>query len=366
MNILIVCGGTGGHLFPGIAVGEELLERRHQVMLVLSEKEVDQRGVRGADGFLFQTLPAVGWRGWRPDRALQFAVMMIQSMNRTKNIFSDFRPQVVLGMGGFSSVAPLYVAWKRGIPSCVHDSNAIPGKANRLASRMATISAVGLESAKHWFKRGPVVWTGTPVRASVRMRPEPGSARAELGLKSGGPIVLVVGGSQGARGLNRLVTAAAALARPEIQWLHLSGASDEDGVRDAYQRAGRTARVEAFSHEMEKLYAVADLVVARSGAASLAEIAECGIPSILVPFPFAADRHQSANARLFEQAGAAVLCEEADTTPERLSAEIVAILGDAARKKQMSEAARVLRQADSHQRLADIVERLGKGETIFA
>ncbi len=366
MNILIVCGGTGGHLFPGIAVGEELLERRHQVLLVISEKEIDQRATQGARGFLIQTLPAVGWRGWRPDRMLQFAGMMWKSMKRTKQIFQDFQPQVVMGMGGFSSVAPLHAAWRRGIPSCIHESNAIPGKANRLAARFATLVAVGLESAGNQFAQFQTVWTGTPVRASLRSKGDVRKTRMELGLSADGPVVLVMGGSQGAKGLNRLATAAAAIASDNIQWIHLAGAEDEANVRAAYQGAGRKARVDAFCHEMEKMYAAADLVIARSGAASLAEIAEWNLPSILIPFPFAADRHQSANARLFHEAGAAVLIEEADCSAEKLAAEAQDILTNKNRRKSMTDATQRLRHEDSHRRLADMVERLGKGETLFA
>jgi UDP-N-acetylglucosamine--N-acetylmuramyl-(pentapeptide) pyrophosphoryl-undecaprenol N-acetylglucosamine transferase len=164
MNILIVCGGTGGHLFPGIAVGEELLERKHQVLLVVSEKEIDQKALKGARGFLVQTLPAVGWRGLQPQNLFRFCWMMWKAIGRTRQIFRDFHPDVVLGMGGFSSVAPLLVAWYRKIPCCVHESNAIAGKANRLAARLVNVVAVGLDKAKDQFCGKKCVATGTPIR----------------------------------------------------------------------------------------------------------------------------------------------------------------------------------------------------------
>lgn len=346
-------------MFPGMAVGEELLERQHQVLLVVSEKEVDTRAVEKVRGFLVETLPAVAWRGVRPDRAFHFAAGLVRAMGKARRIFKSFHPNAVLGMGGFSSAAPLFQARWSGIPSCIHESNAIPGKANRLAARFATKVAVGLELAGRCFPAQRTIWTGTPVRAALRQPGDRLAACKELGLEAGRPVVLVVGGSQGARGLNRLVLAAAEkmqLAMP--QWLHLTGAGEEETIRKGYAELKADAKVMAFSSEMPLLYAAADLVVARSGASSLAEIAQLGLPSILTPYPHAADNHQLANARLFADAGAALLCEERTADPAWLGGEIAAILGDKERRKKMGDAAKRLRHADAHRKLADMMEEL--------
>lgn len=361
MNVLIVCGGTGGHLFPGIAVGEELLERRHQVLLVVSEKEIDQRAVERSVGFLTQTLPAVGWGGWRPDRLVRFTVALAKSVVQTRRIFRSFHPEVILGMGGFSSVAPLLLAWKRGLPSCIHESNAIAGKANRLAARLVSIVAVGFAEAGKQFSAAQTVWTGTPVRAEIRKTGDATGARQKLGLAPRTPVVLVVGGSQGAHRLNQLVVEAASQISPEeAQWLHLTGIADESRVRKSYVAAGRRAVVRAFCHEMADWYAAADLVIARAGASSLAEIAARRLPSILIPYPFAAERHQSANGRHFAEAGAAVMWEESDCSAGKLAAEVRDILTNKNRRKKMSDATEKLGCEDSHRRLAEMVEELAR------
>lgn len=358
MNIIIVCGGTGGHLFPGLAVGEELLERKHQVLLIVSEKEIDQKALKNAKGFLVQTLPSIGWRGFRPDRAFGFFRAMLRSISQTKGIFKSFHPNVVLGMGGFSSVAPMIVARNSGIPTCIHESNAIAGKANRLAARFATKIAIGCKEVGGQFRAGGTVYTGTPIRSILRQKKEMYVARRELGIATDKPTVLVMGGSQGAKGLNRLMTDTAAKANKDIQWVHLTGVQDEANVKNAYSSSDRSGMVFPFYHEMERLYAAADLVVARSGAASLAEIVEWSLPAILIPFPFAADRHQTANAKILVKAGGAIMHEEADCTADLLVREIDNILTHPDQRSKMVEGVRTLRCEDSHKKLANLVEEI--------
>lgn len=361
MNVMIVCGGTGGHLFPGIAVGEELLERKHQVLLVISEKEIDRKVAEGTRGFLFQTLPAVGWRGWNPISTWRFFQAMIRSLMKTRQIFRDFHPQVVMGMGGFSSVAPLFLAWLRGVPSCVHESNMIVGKANRLTSRFVQEIAVGFEAARLAFAPGRAICTGTPLRASIRQAATKHARKGTDFRRKEEPTVLVMGGSQGAQSLNRLVIQAMTiLPMPGIRWIHLSGAEDETFVRQAYTKEGKEAKVLSFSHEMDALYAEADLVIARSGAASLAEIAEWSLPSILIPYPYATDRHQEINARQFAETGAAIMMEERFCGPDDLAGEVGNILGNKKRWESMLDATRTLDRGDAHRKLADMVERMGE------
>ncbi len=360
MNILIVCGGTGGHLFPGIAVGEELLERKHQVLLVISEKSIDCKVVEGTSGFLVQTLPAVGWKGWRLGAVVRFIHSMIPSMIRTRQIFKSFQPRVVMGMGGFSSVTPLLYAWARGIPSCIHESNMIAGKANRVASHFTSMVAVGFKAARSQFSSRHTEWTGTPLRTSLRTAAATHVRKESAFRGPNGPVILIMGGSQGARGLNRVVTTAASFVSvPGVEWIHLAGVEDEKKVREAYIKSGQKAQVHAFCLDMGKLYARADLVISRSGAASLAEIAEWALPSILIPYPFAAENHQSINGHQFAEANAAVLIEEVLCTPEVLAGEIRDILMNDKRWKDMLEAARGLKHGEAHRRLADIVEKLG-------
>ncbi len=360
MNVVVACGGTGGHLFPGIAVAEELRDRGHPVMLLVSEKRVDRTALEGTHHMAARALPSVAWRGARPDRALKFIFGVALSWRKVARIYREFRPDVVLGMGGFSCVAPLLAARWAGIPSIIHESNAIPGKANRWAARFVTRVAVGLEGAQNNFCGGRAVWTGTPVRQVLRLATDAAAARQRLGLAEGIPVALVMGGSQGARGLNRLVISAAErLGRGAVQWIHLAGEEHEAEVRTAYENAGLTAHVFGFCHDMETAYAAADFAIARSGAASLTEIAHVGLPSILVPYPLAADRHQSANARLFAEAGAALVAEEAELLPEALADLVERLRGDPARREAMRRATKKLRHEDAHRRLAGLVEQMG-------
>lgn len=360
MKAIVVCGGTGGHLFPGIALAEELRERRHTVRLVVSEKRIDRVAAAGAVGFEVESLPGVAWSGWRPDRALRFARQLARARRIGGKLIARFQPAVVVGMGGFSAVAPLLAARARGVPTLIHESNAVAGRANRLLARWATRCAVGMRGAARWFPPGRTVWTGTPVRAALRTLPPRSETRANLGLPQEKPVVLVMGGSQGARALNRLALAAAVrLGANRAAWWHLAGETEEAGVREAYAQAGIAARVEAFCHDMAKAYAAANLVLSRSGAASLAEIAAAGLPSVLVPFPFAADRHQSANAAVFQAAGAALVGEEDAWTGDGLAAALEDLFGDRERLGAMAAAARGLRQGEAHRRLADEVEALG-------
>ena len=360
MNVIVVCGGTGGHLFPGIALAEELRERGHAATLVVSEKRIDRVAASGAPGFPIKSLPGVAWRGARPDRALRFAVEAARAWFASGRLFASLRPDAVVGMGGFSTLAPLLAARWRGIPTLIHESNAVAGRANRFLSGHVDRCALGVLQAEHGFPSGRTAWTGTPVRAALRSLPPRAEARRGFGLPLEVPVVLVVGGSQGASALNRLVLEAAARMKAGVaSWLHLAGESDVVAVRKAYAKAGVVARVEAFCHDMPSAYAAADLVVARCGAASLAEIAAAGLPSVLVPFPFAADRHQSANAAIFHHAGAAVADEESAWTGERLAIEIRGLLSEHGRLAAMAAASRSLRQDGAHRSLADEVETLG-------
>ncbi|MCC7518194.1 MAG: undecaprenyldiphospho-muramoylpentapeptide beta-N-acetylglucosaminyltransferase [Verrucomicrobiae bacterium] len=360
MNAIVVCGGTGGHLFPGIALAEELRARSHDTMLVVSEKRIDRVAAAGAPGFRIESLPGVAWAGWRPDRVLRFALRLARARSTAGRRMDEFRPGVVVGMGGFSTLAPLWAARRRGIPTLIHESNAVAGRANRLLSSWADRCAVGMLEAERWFPKERTVWTGTPVRAALRALPSRAEARKRLGLPFDLPVVLVMGGSQGARVLNRLaVEAAARLGPGHAAWIHLAGELDEIPMREAYAKAGVAARVEMFSHDMAAAYAAADLFLGRCGAASLAEIASAGLPSVLVPFPYAADRHQSANAAVFKRAGAAVAVEEKDWTGERLASALGDLLTNRGKLAAMAAAARGLRQDEAHRRLADEVVALG-------
>jgi UDP-N-acetylglucosamine--N-acetylmuramyl-(pentapeptide) pyrophosphoryl-undecaprenol N-acetylglucosamine transferase len=354
-HILIACGGTGGHLFPGIAVAEALRARGHEVLLLISEKKVDAEASAKYPQLRFETLPAVAKPPLLSPRMLPFLAKTWRSIGRCKAILRELKADAVLGMGGFTSLPPVYAGHKLGLKTFIHDSNARPGRANVMTSRYCTQVFLGLDAAKVFFPQRETVLTGTPVRPEILHLPDRAEAAAALGLDPGKPTILVTGGSQGARRLNALCAEAAGLLPPDTQVLHIAGTLDFARVSET--AAGRAHhKVLGFCDQMPAAYAVADLVIARAGASSLTEIASCGHPSILVPYPFAADDHQTRNAEVFAAAGAARLVQERDLDAEKLAAMATGILRDLPTFKQMAKAARALAVPDAAQRVSTAIE----------
>jgi UDP-N-acetylglucosamine--N-acetylmuramyl-(pentapeptide) pyrophosphoryl-undecaprenol N-acetylglucosamine transferase len=308
-------------------------------------------------------LPAVGYEGAR--KALEFGAGLARATRDCATLCREFAPDAVLGMGGFTSAPAMLAARWKGAPALIHESNAIPGKANRCTAFLAGHVAVGVAECARFFGRKPVTVTGTPIRAALR-KGRIADARQQLGLDPNRLTVLVVGGSQGAHAINDAV----ACALPWLdgwtgraQFIHLSGKHDEDFMREAYQANDFTANVMGFCGQMELAYSAADVVISRAGAGTLTELAAFGLPAILIPYPFAAADHQAHNARVFERAGAARMIRQSQLgghhaeKGERLSEAIAALLDDDAQRRRMSEAARSLAVLDAEQRIANLVEQ---------
>lgn len=337
MNAIIACGGTGGHLFPGLAVAEVLRERGHEVLLFISEKEIDTLAVSNRPEFRFEKLPSIGLPNPFSPAIVRFTQRFTESVLRCRQVYAKFRPDVVLGMGGFTSTAPVLAGRLRRIPTFVHESNAIPGKANRLTARMVRAVFLGFGECAKFFPNVATEVTGTPIRADLR-RIDQATARRNLGLREDLRTLLVMGGSQGATGINQaMIKSLPALQGEPLQVIHLAGARDERLVADNYQREGIPAHVAAFHHSMGEVYSAADLAIARSGAASLTELASFALPSILIPFPYATDDHQTRNAEVFASADAALLVREADLAGDLLGRKIRELMSDTAGLRRMSE-----------------------------
>ena len=380
MKVVIACGGTGGHLFPGLAVAEVLQARRHHVKLLVSEKAIDRAALEASTGcssrsgsIAVEALPAVGYAG--AGRVVPFCLGLMKATRGCVAAYNRFEPDVVLGMGGFTSApAILGARWfrRRGTAALIHESNAVPGKANRWAGRVADHVALGLADCARYFGRKPVTVTGTPVRAALRHGKVDG-ARERLGLESDRLTVLVAGGSQGAHAINAGIAGALPWLREranDLQFVHLTGMKDEQFVREAYRGNGIRAVVMSFCGQMELAYSAADMVVARSGASTLTEIAAFGLPSILIPYQRAAGNHQWYNARVFERAGAARLMDEPPGEPTSggenggSGKEFANVIGDLAddeaRRGGMSRAARSLAVDDAADRIATLLEQYGR------
>jgi len=356
MRFVIAAGGTGGHLFPGIAVGEVFLARGHEAMLLVSEKEIDAVATQGRNEFRIERIAGVALQSKSPLALLRFLWKTRAAIAQCKRLFSGWQPAAVLGMGGFTSFAPIYAGRKRGLPTFVHESNAIPGRANRLTARYVTRVLLGFAECETHFPKAPCEVTGTPIRSALTQPVDKHTALAAFGLSPEKKTLLIMGGSQGASGINKSVAAALpSLAGRPLQAVHLTGKTDEAATRDAYAKAGLAAHVAAFHHQMQDAYGAADLAIARSGAASLTELSYFGLPGLLIPYPFAADDHQTANAQIFEQAGAGVLLKESDATGATLAQTISSLLDTPGQLAAMAHKSRQLAPSRAAERVADTV-----------
>jgi UDP-N-acetylglucosamine--N-acetylmuramyl-(pentapeptide) pyrophosphoryl-undecaprenol N-acetylglucosamine transferase len=349
--VAIACGGTGGHLFPGLAVADELQRGGCDVALIISSKDVDQQAVKSASGMDVFTLPAVGLQ----DRNyFSFAKSFWHSFRAARKIFNLRSPSAVLAMGGFTSAPPVLAVKKFRAKTFLHESNTIPGKANRFLSRFVDEAFVGFPEAAARLHTKKTSLTGTPVRTqfskSAICKPQAASA---LGLDPKHPIVLAVGGSQGARGLNDLVLSALPLfAQKNWQWLHLTGVDDFEKVQSAYAKFGIKAIVKPFLAEMDMALGAATACISRAGASSLAEIAAMRLPSALVPLPTSADNHQHFNALVFEKSGAARLLDQKNSAPEKVAAVLAGLVSDDAARSRMQDALARWHAPDAAERIA--------------
>jgi UDP-N-acetylglucosamine--N-acetylmuramyl-(pentapeptide) pyrophosphoryl-undecaprenol N-acetylglucosamine transferase len=353
-RLAIACGGTGGHLFPGLAIAEAVRRRGHDVRFFISAKPVDRRALAGAGESAHGVeIPAVGWTGLFG--ALAFAVRLVRAVRKAGEELVNFKADALLGMGGFVSAASVGAARRRGLPYFLHESNAIPGRATKFLSRGARKTFVGFAECGQRLPRAKVELMGTPVRSRLgKISRE--EALKKLGLHPKRHLVAVLGGSQGAKGINEAMVRGLPALKSQaatIQILHLAGEAHADKVRHAYEHSGFHAIVLGFCDEMDAVYAAADLVVSRAGAGTLAELAACGVPAILIPFPAAVDDHQTANAHAYADQGAAEIVAEKNLAGTELGQRVARLLGDSIRQDHMRRAARNHFHAEAAEKIAE-------------
>lgn len=362
IHVLIACGGTGGHLFPGIAVAEVLSARGHDVTLLISEKKIDSIAASGHKDLRFEKMPFLAMpKPWSP-KMVGFLSGLWKGMKQCRKIIQNHQISVVIGMGGFTSFAPLYAGRKEKCRTLIHESNAIPGKANRLNARYADTVLCGLDACKaHFPKHGDVRVVGTPIRSSMRQNSKE-AAHAFFKLDPKKKTLLIMGGSQGARGVNRVVgMALEQFEKMGIQVLHIAGPTDYEEVRDVYAKHPLLPQhVAAFCHRMDLAYRAADLAIARSGASSMSELAYFGVPSLLVPYPFAAEDHQTRNAEIFDKAGASKMLIEKDLNADTLADAVRGILTKSKKSEEMKRAANKIAVRNSAEKIADLIVKEGK------
>lgn len=359
--VAIACGGTGGHLFPGLAVGQQLLALGCDVVLLVSPKDVDQQAVKSAHGMEVFTLPAVAFQN---GNRLQFLMGFWNSFRSARKLFKQRRPDAVLAMGGFTSAPPVLAGRFRGVKTFLHESNTLPGRANRWLARIVSCAFVGFEQTRPLLAARRVFVTGTPVRSHYQSHDVEACCQA-LGLDPMKPVVLVTGGSQGARGVNEMIlTALPLLAQrgPHWQWIHLTGPGDTQKVAVAYDKLGIRAIVQPYMEQLAVAMGSATACVSRAGASSLAEIAAMRLPSLLVPFPHAADNHQFYNAQAFAKSGAARLLEQHEASPEMLTTIILDLLENNAARCAMQSALARRHAPNAAQEIAGLMMKaIGEG-----
>jgi UDP-N-acetylglucosamine--N-acetylmuramyl-(pentapeptide) pyrophosphoryl-undecaprenol N-acetylglucosamine transferase len=357
--ILLAAGGTGGHLFPAQALAESLIKRGAAIDLATDVRTAHfQFPARNV-----HLIPSATVRGRDPLSLARTGALLTFGIAKAWSMLGRVRPAVVVGFGGYPTVPPLLAATLRGIPTVLHEQNGVMGRANRLLASHVTAIATGFPTLAKLDPRlkAKVNFTGNPVRREVIAAAAVPYAAPQPGGKLD---LLVFGGSQGARVMAEIVPPAierlAADLRARLSIVQQARAEDLDTVRGIYARLGVAADCAPFFGDLPARMAAAQLVISRSGASTVAELAAIGRPAILVPLPHSLDQDQFVNAGVLAQAGAALRIEQRDVTPERLASEISALAADPARLSQMAQAAKSASTLDAAERLADVVLTVAK------
>ena len=360
VSLLIAGGGTGGHLYPGIAVARELLSRvpDARVSFVGTAAGIEARVVP-REGFELDVIRSAGLKGKSVQSIARGMSLLPLSALDAWQVVSRRKPSIVIGVGGYSSGPIVLLSSLRGIPTMLMEQNAMPGLTNRALAPFVNAAAVTYQESVAYFGDKAFI-SGNPVRPEFLQEEgahgydeqPPGAAR-----------VLVFGGSQGAHAINvAMVEAAARLAAaaPRLEITHQTGERDLEMVCDGYRRVGLAARVEPFLYAMDREMKAAHVVVCRAGATTLAELTARGRPSILVPLPTATDDHQRKNAQALVRQGAALMVEQRELTGDRLAAELLGLAADHERRRRMGDAARTLARPDAARVIVDKVVALAR------
>lgn len=362
MRILITGGGTGGHLFPGIALAAALRQRfpSCEIMFIGTQRQLDRDALAGLD-FQQKAISCMSLKGMGLAHRLRSFASLPKAVLEAGRLIRQFQPALVFGVGGYVTGPVLLAARLLGVPACIHEQNAIPGLANRLTARFVNKVFVSIPG-DYPFPLKKTVVSGNPVRAEILA-----AAENKRHQQEGGPpfTLLIMGGSLGAHRINMLLLAAANILKEKIKMpfrlIHQTGAADAEQVRVGYAAAGVEAEVSPFIKDMAAVYAQANLAVARAGATSLAELAVMGLPAVLIPYPHAADDHQAANANYYVAGGGALMHREADLDATQLAAIIAELAADNGRRAAMGAAMRQLAVPDAAERiLAECMTLLAK------
>lgn len=335
MRVLIAGGGTGGHLYPGIAVAEEFCrqDKSSEVLFIGTQQGIETK-ILPKEGYNLKTIPAGGIANKKVVSKMISGIKMINGFIKSMAILKNFNPDVVIGVGGYASVPMLSAAAVLRFPTIIMEQNLFPGLANRMLSHVVDRVIVSFEGSKKFFKKNVEV-LGNPVRSSIiGCSPKTSDKRGDT-LR-----IFVFGGSQGARTINKAVVESLGYLTKELSglsFLHQTGDKDFEWVRDSYGKSGAAADVTPYIYNMEEAYNNADIVISRAGATSIAEISACGRPAILIPYPFAAHDHQRLNAEYLKSMGSAEVISESELTGKIIAEKITYFLYNRDKLKDMSE-----------------------------
>ena len=335
-RVILATGGTGGHIFPALAVASELKARHPGLDILFLGGSGPEGGLALQHGLKFEALPARGIMGRGLGGMVSGLGWLAKGLPRALGAVRRFRPDAAIGFGGYAGFCPILAAWMLRVPTAVHEQNSMPGVTNKVLGRLVNKVFLSFPDTGSAFPAGKCALTGNPVRRAIA-----DAAKAREG-RTPGKRLLILGGSQGAKPVNNAVIAALPeLTKAGVTLVHQAGKADFDRVRSAYQAAGADpAQVRGFIEDMAAEYAAADLAVCRSGASTVFEVAAAGVPAIFVPFPQATHDHQTRNARAMADLGAARLIPQGELTDGRLASEVLGLLGDNERLMTMEQAAR--------------------------
>lgn len=363
MRIVIAGGGTGGHIFPGIAVAEEIKKREASAaVLFIGTRHGIEATLIPREGYSIRFLRAEGVVGKSLFRKLSGSVKTLVSIFDSYRLLRDFRPHAIIGVGGYASFSTVFTGWLLSIPTVIMEQNSVPGLANTLLGKVADAICVTYHESISFFPVHKTFITGNPIRINLLSADREGACEL-FGLNKDKFTVFVFGGSSGARTINNAVCDAfnhMADIREDIQFLHQTGRNDFEIVREAYREMGFNGTVTAFIHQMPEAYAVADIVIARAGATTLAELTAIGKPAILVPYPYAAGDHQKMNAQKLSDLGAAKMLPDRELTGELLARNIRELYADKGARAEMLKVSKSLGKPEAVQRVVDVVMSLLK------
>lgn len=372
MNLIFTCGGTAGHINPAIAVAN-LIRERHpdsKILFIGAVGHMEEKLVPQA-GYEVRCLPGSGLSRGKNLAAVKKNIhavkCVLNAVKRCKEIFREFQPDAVIGTGGYASFPALYAAQSMGIPTCVHESNAVPGITTKLVAKKATRVLVAFEESVRYYKNPEAVEVvGMPVRREFLFTTKE-EARKALGLE--GLVVVSAFGSQGAKVMNETIADMMALEQKDgfpFHHIHATGSFGKEWMPKRVRDNGvdyascPQLDIREYIYDMPQEMAAADVVIGRAGSATCNEIAACGTPCILIPSPNVTNNHQERNARLLEAGGGALVILERECSPETLYAQVRALLADAPRREQMSRKLHSMVRLDSAERICQIVEELSR------